>query len=63
MKSSRKWTIALLAGGALALHADIAGYLRNLEATSVLQDVFFRLVPVGTTTVRMRRPPAETLPG
>ncbi len=62
MKSSRKWTIALLAGGALALHADIAGYLRNLEATSVLQDVFFRLVPVGTTTVRMRRPPAETLP-
>lgn len=62
MKSSRKWILMLLAGGALALHAGIAGYLRNLEATSLLQDVFFRLVPVGTTSVRMRRPPAETLP-
>lgn len=61
MKSSRNWIIALLAAGAFALHGGIAGYLQNLEATSVLQDVFFRLVPVGSSTVRMRRPPAETV--
>ncbi|MCX6624481.1 MAG: VIT domain-containing protein [Acidobacteria bacterium] len=49
-------------GGALVLHADIATYLRNLEASNPIQDVFFRLVPVGSVSIRMRRPPAETVP-
>ena len=56
MKSSRKWALGLVAATALLLKADIADYLRNLEASNSIQEVFFRLVPVGSVAVRMRRP-------
>lgn len=47
---------------ALAFLVALSAELAYLEGTSPLQSVFFKLVPLGPSTVPARRPPAETRP-
>ncbi|MFQ5722882.1 MAG: hypothetical protein ACE5G6_00210 [Terriglobia bacterium] len=54
--------LVLLSVPGLALRADLAEWVRNIEATSRLEGVFFRLFPLPDGAVPMRRPPSETRP-
>lgn len=54
---------ALATGGFLAsAHAELPYWIRNIEARSVLERAFFRLMAVPGGAVMFRRPPAETRP-
>jgi len=64
-----KWTApaacvaALVIGGLLAnARAELPSWIRNVEARSALEAVFFRLMAVPGGDVMYRRPPAETRP-
>ena len=48
------WTVSAL--------GELPAWVRNIEARSVLESVFFRMMPVPGGTVAFRRPPNETRP-
>jgi predicted Zn-dependent protease len=54
---------AFLAGiGALAAFAELPSWIRNVEAQSALEAVFFRMMSLPGGAVAFRRPPHETRP-
>ena len=54
--------VASAFGSAIHAAGELPSWIRNLEASSALEAVFFRLMPVPTAPVMFRRPPRETRP-
>lgn len=52
----------IFAGSASHARAELASWLRNIEAGSSLEAVFFRLMALPNAQVLFRRPPSETRP-
>jgi len=66
--SSRRRRLLAFAGFALAIGSagsaigELPSWLRNIEASSALEAVFFRMMSLPGGAVAFRRPPAETRP-
>jgi predicted Zn-dependent protease len=52
----------LAAGSAIAALGELPWWIRNVEGSSVLEAVFFRMMPLPGGAVPFRRPPRETRP-
>jgi len=57
---SQNLAVAAVVLAAFALHGELTQWAENVEATSRLENVFFRVVSLPGGTVSMRKPPAET---
>ena len=49
-------------GGAIAAMGELPSWIRNVEANSALEAVFFRMMSLPDGAVAFRRPPRETRP-
>jgi predicted Zn-dependent protease len=52
--------IVLVVGSAFAALGELPPWIRNIEASSALEAVFFRMMPLPGGAVPFRRPPCET---
>jgi hypothetical protein len=52
----------LALGSAVAALGELPSWIRNIEASSALEAVFFRMMPLPAGAVPFRRPPRETRP-
>lgn len=57
---SQNLAVAAVVCVAFALHGELTRWAENVDATSRLENVFFRTVSLPAGTVSMRKPPAET---
>jgi cellulose synthase operon protein C len=67
LNSSRRRQLALAVfvvatGWAISALGELPSWIRNIEATSALQAVFFRMMSLPGGSVLFRRPPRETRP-
>ena len=49
-------------GATVAAFAELPSWIRNVEANSAIEAVFFRMMPLSGGAVAFRRPPRETRP-
>ena len=54
--------VAIALGPAVYAAGELPSWIRNIEAGSALEKVFFRLMSVPNSPVLFRRPPRETRP-
>lgn len=47
---------------AVAAHGELPWWIRNIEANTAIEAVFFRMMPLDSGAVAFRRPPSETRP-
>ena len=49
-------------GGAVSALGELPAWIRNIDASTALEAVFFRIMPLPNGAVTFRRPPSETRP-
>ncbi len=49
-------------GGSISAFGELPVWIRNIDATSAIEALFFRMMPMPNGVVAFRRPPSETRP-
>src|ERR1700688_4517911 len=54
--------VLLVFGSVITARGELPSWMRNIEASSALEAVFFRMMSLPSGAVLFRRPPGETRP-
>ena len=58
----RSWAVVVAIGATVAAFGELPSWIRNVEASSVTEAVFFRMMSLPGGAVAFRRPPREARP-